>query len=84
MTKPGTYEIYITVRHHKRHLDDWEERESTAFKLMDTGDPQQMVIDALHSFAEDLAARRGKQKADEELERQRDERTAKYEERHGL
>lgn len=50
----GTYEVYIDVRHHPRHLDDWEKRERTAFKLTDTGDKIGMVANALRAFADEL------------------------------
>lgn len=53
----GTYEVYVDVRHHPRHLDDWEKRESTAFKLVDTGDKISMVANALRAFADELEAK---------------------------
>lgn len=50
----STYEVYIEVRHHPRHLDDWEQRQSTAFKLVDTGRPADMVASSLRAFADEL------------------------------
>lgn len=52
-----TYEVYIDVRHHPRHADEWEETERTAFKLLDTGAPLEMVADCLRGFADELDPR---------------------------
>jgi hypothetical protein len=52
--KQGTYEVYIDVRHYPRHAEDWQERQATAFKLRDSGHPQELVVYALRSFASDL------------------------------
>lgn len=57
-----TYEVYIDVRHHRRHNDEHEKVESTAFKLNDYGMPLLMVADCLREFADELeakAARKG-------------------------
>jgi hypothetical protein len=53
----SSYEVYLDVRHHPRYNEDWEKKESTAFKLVDTGDPLAMVADALRSFADDIDPR---------------------------
>lgn len=52
-----TYEVHIEVRHHPRHLDDFEAVERTGFKLVDTGDPTRMVSDALRQFADEIEKR---------------------------
>jgi len=79
----GTYEVYIDVRHHKRHLDDWEERESTALKLVDTGDPHQMVLDALRGFADELEAKWAREAEQKAAEQRRADARAAWEERRG-
>jgi hypothetical protein len=53
----GTYEVFIEVRHHQRHLEEYAEVLHSADKLVDTGDPQQMVVDALRGFADELEER---------------------------
>lgn len=53
----SSYEVYIDVRHHPRHLDEWEQRESTAFKLVDNKEPLEHVADALRTFANQIDPR---------------------------
>lgn len=76
-----SYEVYVDVRHHPKHCDDWEERESTAFKFADTGDPREMVLNALRGFADDLEKHWAKEAAEAERVRRRDEARARWEER---
>jgi hypothetical protein len=52
-----TYEVYIDVRHHPRHLDHDEQVERTAFKLGDYDKPLKMVADCLREFADELEKR---------------------------
>ena len=52
-----TYEVYINVRHHPRHCDEWEEKESTAFKLADYDHPLRMVANCLRDFADEIEAK---------------------------
>lgn len=49
-----SYEVYIDIIHHKKHCDDYEEKLTTAFKLVDTGKPNEMVADALRRFANEI------------------------------
>ena len=85
MPHNGTYEVYIDVyidvRHYQRHLEDREQRESTAFKLVDTGNPHQMVLDALRGFADDLEQKWAKEGVEAERIRRRDEAKARWQER---
>lgn len=52
-----TYEVFIEARHHLRHNDEDEKRESTGFKLIYTGQPLAMVADCLRAFAGELDPR---------------------------
>lgn len=56
-----SYEVYIDVRHHPKHCDDWERKESYCYKLADVGDREGMfpteeaaVAYALREFADRL------------------------------
>jgi len=52
-----TYEVFIDVRHHDRHCEDWEKTLSRAFKLGgDEGDDEgrHHVTYALRDFADSL------------------------------
>lgn len=61
----GTYEVYIDVVHHRKHNEDETgQREATALKLVDTGDPLGMVVGCLHGFADDLRAKAMETRAD--------------------
>jgi hypothetical protein len=53
------YEVYIDVRHHPKHGDDDEQRESTAFKLADVDYdyPLKAVANCLRDFADELDER---------------------------
>lgn len=78
----GSYEVYVDVRHHPRHNEDWEKRESTAFRFVDTGDPHEMVLNALRGFADELEERWARQDAEKAETRRRDEAKARWEEEH--
>lgn len=79
--RSGSYEVYVDVRHHPKHNDDFEQRESTAFKFVDTGNPREMVLNALREFADDLEARWAREDEEAEKVRRRDEAKALWEER---
>ena len=49
-----SYEVYIDVRHHPRHNEDDERRESTCFKFTDGKEPIEYVIAGLLDFAHKL------------------------------
>lgn len=55
----SSYEVYIDVRHHPRHNEDWERRESTAFKFGDVPDQDELVyvVNGLRAFADQLDPR---------------------------
>lgn len=52
-----SYEVYIDVRHHPKHYDDGEQKESTCFKFVDIGDPILMVTNGLREFADQIDPR---------------------------
>jgi len=61
----GTYEVHISVEHYPRHNEDYAEKLSTADKLVDTGDPKQMVADTLRRFAAEIAPTNNETRSEE-------------------
>lgn len=56
-----SYEVYIDVRHHPKHCDDWERKLARAYKLANVSDKQgdfpteeAAVAYALRCFADEL------------------------------
>jgi hypothetical protein len=47
-----SYEVYIDVRHHPKHNEDYEQRESTCFKFSDGKEPLEHVVNGLREFAD--------------------------------
>lgn len=41
----GTYEIFVDIRSHKRHNEYNERKDFRCWKLVDTGNPDQMIAD---------------------------------------
>ncbi len=54
-----SYEVYIDVRHHPKHCDDYEERESTCFKFADQYEHDRLmyVVNGLREFADSIDPR---------------------------
>lgn len=59
-----SYVVYIDIRHHPKHADDYEQVEQTAFKMADTTNPLATVADCLRMFADELDARAGRPPSD--------------------
>lgn len=52
-----SYEVYVDVRHHPRHLEDWEKREQSANRFVweDGQDPMPLVAGSLRGLADRLS-----------------------------
>lgn len=52
-----SYEVYVDVRHHPRHLEDWERRESSADRFVweDGQDHMPLVASSLRGLADRLS-----------------------------
>jgi hypothetical protein len=61
-----SYEVYVDVRHHPRHLDDWEQRESNCGKYVwEEGQPHEPLIAACLRELADRISPEGALEADE-------------------
>jgi hypothetical protein len=63
----STYEVFIDVRSPPRHLDNIPRTFSKAYKLVDTGNEEQMVADAMREFAGKIAISRNKLKTETDI-----------------
>lgn len=63
----GTYEVFVDVSSHKRHNEDNERKDSTCYKLVDTGNPDQMIADGLREFASKIAISSDKIKSETDI-----------------
>jgi hypothetical protein len=56
-----SYEVYVDVRHHPRHLDEWEKRESNAgrYPWTEGEDPMPLVAACLRELADRLSPETG-------------------------
>lgn len=62
-----TYEIFVDVRHHPRYLEDNEKKLNECWKLVDTGDSDQMVADSLREFAAKIKCETGEKRSEDDI-----------------
>jgi hypothetical protein len=62
-----TYEVFIDVMSHPRHLEDIPRTFSKSYKLVDTGNEEQMIADAMREFAGRIAIGRDKLKTETDI-----------------
>jgi hypothetical protein len=59
-----SYEVYIDVVHHHKHDDGEGRKLSRCWRYANTGDPEQMVANALREFAAELRPEEGDMRSD--------------------
>lgn len=77
----GSYIVHIEVKHYPKHCEDDEQRLHAADKLVDTGNPRQMVLDSLRGFADQLEERWAREDRIDAMRQRREDAKAAWEEK---